>query len=789
MAKGIIIELQGNSGKIKGADGRVYKFNRRALVEGDISHAKKGQQVTFEPESDRADSVRLLNEFVELKKPVPPPVQPSAPPATAAAPPAPAAHEPQIKPQAGQTAPQQTGPAKYHFLNPYNFVRPIYQDRPPNHVLGQCTPPPHDRYVGLTGRLTARVKAVTPLFVSDSHAIVRIAGGKEHASYRFFEYEGQPALPASSLRGMVRSVFETVTNSCFVMLDDKKLSKHASEDATKLVPARVEEVSGKLRLRLLPGTNEVYADGLPRNTPQYAAWLHRYWPMRPSGTLRNDPINERTRLFKASRARGTEVNLSGLDHGQACYALVEQRIHAMPRIIFWDVLQVSEDQHKLKKSNPQQKIVQGWLCLNNQNIEAKHSERFFFHASEGPGKPIYAELPQKVIEDYEALIKDYQERHQRDVEKRVKAEQPLDEPQSSKDAGFSRFIYLKKARNLKDGDLVYVKLTGTNSRWRAVYIAPVSVPRVGHDDPIGQLLPHYLHRCPDYKTLCPACRTFGWTYQPAPGEKVDEDKRVAYAGRVRLSHAAPVAGTIQQFDKEISLAILGSPKPTKTQFYLLDNQGRPGAGVSYNQRQAQLRGRKFYRHHGHTPSRHAEGYEYERATDAAHPGKDDQNRTVRGVVKPGAEFEFSLDFENLAPLELGALLWSLEMEAGMQHRLGYAKPLGFGSVRVEVTGLEVINWAERLASLEPEAGWREVLNKKPELVGNFKAEMQKLYGAPFAGLVGEMKAILTEHPDKLPVHYPRPETEPDPEGKNFKWFQEHKEAVLGLADNDAGLAK
>ena len=99
---------------------------------------------------------------------------------------------------------------EYRFLNPYNFVRYMV-GHPKDHILGKCPPPPHDRYVGVTGRITCKVEAITPLFISDSHAVEENGG---HKTYRFFQYEGEPALPASSLRGMIRTVFEAVTNSC-----------------------------------------------------------------------------------------------------------------------------------------------------------------------------------------------------------------------------------------------------------------------------------------------------------------------------------------------------------------------------------------------------------------------------------------------------------------------------------------------------------------------------------------------------------------------------------------------
>lgn len=82
-------------------------------------------------------------------------------------------------------------------------MRPL-EVRNPNQapLLGRCAPPPHDRYVSVTGRIECRLTAVTPLFVSDSEGIDEERAEKSHRHYRFFrDPEGQVAIPGTSLRG------------------------------------------------------------------------------------------------------------------------------------------------------------------------------------------------------------------------------------------------------------------------------------------------------------------------------------------------------------------------------------------------------------------------------------------------------------------------------------------------------------------------------------------------------------------------------------------------------------
>jgi CRISPR-associated protein (TIGR03986 family) len=180
-------------------------------------------------------------------------------------------------------------------------------------------------------------------------------------------------------------------------------------------------------------------------------------------------------------------------------------------------------------------------------------------------------------------------------------------------------------------------------------------------------------------------------------------------------------------------------------------------------------------------------YEYERVEGV----QDDQNRSVRGVLKKGAVFEFGLEFENLHPLELGALLWALELEPGMHHRLGYGRPLGFGSVTLKVDRLEVLDPVERYSDLSSD-GWQNRLADKEYWIADFTKGMQDWYGQEAHNAVlAELRALLSVPPSSLPVHYPRESPIPTKEGENFRWFVKNKRRTdphaLDLAIEDSGL--
>ncbi|MFQ3684443.1 TIGR03986 family CRISPR-associated RAMP protein, partial [Roseiflexus sp.] len=637
---------------------------------------------------------------------------------------------PKRKPNVQKVPGNTTIPRGYRFLNPYNFVRTLETrnvHRAP--LLGRCSPPPHDRMIGLSGRIRCRLTATTPIFVSDSEGVIEEnVNGKIHRHYRFFrDPEGKIAIPATSLRGAVRSIFEAATNSCFAHIaGDKRLSYHLLPDlALQLVPARVQRSNGCWELVLLPGTTTITPGWRPSG-PQYAAWVHVYNPLRKSGTVSSTtPYAGRKKL-----------SLVGYRHGDEVYALIELVNHPHRGFQFWNVVHLARSKQELPKPTGMQRIVSGYLCLNNQNIENKHDERLFFTTQQLP--PVI--LPDDVRQRYEELIADYQERHKDEVRKRREPQRPY----GGKPA-FSRFILERTGRSeakLQDGDLVYAMLAGNPGAYSIEFIVPVSVPRVGFDRTIGELLsPADLKKCADYHHLCPACRTFGWVWgDESVPEAPDLSTPTAYVGRVRFSHATLThdAGTF-----DATLAILSTPKPTTYRFYLRPRNGQPRNGLSdqdvdYNNPEQILRGRKFYRHHG----AQLNWQEY-CSVDGA---KSDQNRTVLGVQQTGSEFIFTVEFTNLAPVELGALLWSLRLE-GWHHRIGYAKPLGFGSAQIDIQEMEILDPEARYASLSAGSGWIKADDQQINLwINLFKKEMGSRYGAAFDQLanIRDLKALLGE---------------------------------------------
>lgn len=135
------------------------------------------------------------------------------------------------------------GPA-IDFINPYNFIA-LPKD---GTVRGE------KRQGGLlTGYIDYTIETKTPLFIpntTNNNAFPGKAKGvADHQSYDFFSYEilpggtdrskafSAPVIPGSELRGLVRSLYETVTNSCLrvVTTENQPVRRSSSPDKPGLI--------------------------------------------------------------------------------------------------------------------------------------------------------------------------------------------------------------------------------------------------------------------------------------------------------------------------------------------------------------------------------------------------------------------------------------------------------------------------------------------------------------------------------------------------------------------------
>ncbi|MCA0350442.1 MAG: TIGR03986 family CRISPR-associated RAMP protein [Chloroflexi bacterium] len=191
------------------------------------------------------------------------------------------------------------------------------------------------------------------------------------------------------------------------------------------------------------------------------------------------------------------------------------------------------------------------------------------------------------------------------------------------------------------------------------------------------LIPPHLRVGSDDAPIDLAEAMFGFVHQEV---NVEPNQITSYASRLRFSDAKLVNQQLpdaELWDTEITPPILASPKPTTFQHYLTqdatDRQSLRHYGDDRND--TTIRGYKQYWHHGRFA-----------AQDRHKPDANaDSTQTTRmRPVKSGVEFQFQIGFENLSDVELGALIYVLELAASPNHRLklGMGKPFGFGSIAI-----------------------------------------------------------------------------------------------------------
>lgn len=439
--------------------------------------------------------------------------------------------------------------------------------------------------------------------------------------------------------------------------------------------------------------------------------------------------------------------------------------------------------------NDQTATATGWVYWTNDNITGKHDERVFF----GPASPptATARPDTKIASRYRLLVENFRAAHQgEDL-----TEKTARDDQSGRE--WSRHLLADTRAELAPQDLCYVTVAPQQEGWQVTGAYPVMIGRDLYEATPAELLDDTLAPPRRIEHLSPADRVFGWVHPQGQG---------SYKGHVRIDPAASTSGdAIARFDPPMALSILGQPKPQQARFYAAkDDVGSPlddgtAKGEQGYRRGEGLRGRKVYPHHAglphgywDEPSSHARvdgrPREYRRTDDERQ--RDTQNRSVTGWVKPGVTFETVLRVTNLSSVELGALLWLLELPEGHYHRLGGAKPLGLGSVAIHVdwdqtrlaTGDSIRDSYQAFSGIDAAR-----TDDAHACIAEFRTAVADAYGTCNAGDGDDterrtpfLAAWLTASAGfDTPVHYPRAgATDHDgripPDLESYTWFVENE---------------
>lgn len=211
----------------------------------------------------------------------------------------------------------------------------------------------------------------------------------------------------------------------------------------------------------------------------------------------------------------------------------------------------------------------------------------------------------------------------------------------------------------------------------------------------------------------------GYTGDNEGSAGIGDNDHAQLMGRVFVNAGLEVVGENdsdeQRFLGPTFLKELGMPRPSAVEHYLKQPhhpRSRPsdnatlvtyGDAAGYDA-PGELAGRKFYLDR---PNAVAE--------DASDTNKkNDRSALALEASKPGRKFRFTVRFRDLDAAELAAILVALSPDQfktalGGMHtddycsKLGYARPLGWGSVRIEAKQILLLAEAGEAPTLKPEA--------------------------------------------------------------------------------------
>lgn len=621
------------------------------------------------------------------------------------------------------------------FFNPYNFVATPPRDV--DHVdLGDHEPAGHSRvHEGrYSGSLEVGMKAVTPLLIPSSDVSVHESvSGHRIKNTRRTNRNGrvEAAIPPSSVKGMVRSAFEMITNSRYAVFASHSQRLGMRQLATEgllALPAIVVEVDGEHYLRVLLG-NCTYSQ---------LSVVNGY---RSSTGLQLTAKVEMNAVKGDRFARGADRRVR-FTYDQATMK----------------VGKIYSAADSVPAGTP---TIEGYLHRTGPGVR-KENEHVFFAKSEANTKDF--KLTKAIADYWREVISDSEITHEGETDK-------------------NRPLYLHQRevdgwRELKPADTCFVRIRRvTDGEDEVELVQPVQIGRQLHPKSPLELLDPSLRPASQFSEFSPADRVFGWVAESA---HEDNKNRSAYAGHVRFGRVRCLkADSIEKIEPRAVLAVLNAPKPTMARFYLgrRNDKGRVSpyedgedkSAIRYDDKSG-LRGRKVYPHHG--------GFDRNsgrwRSTTTRNGSTEEKfNYSITDWVKEGTPFSFTVHFRNLTAFELGALLLSLETGEGQCHRLGGGRPLGFGSVH-----LSVLVSRSRVASFGDIASAWETLGGAEESDGEWyeKARSAALdvvaKTKPYRDYQAYLRGYVNDN--GIPVSYPRVTLDrTDPESV-LKWFTENE---------------
>jgi CRISPR-associated protein (TIGR03986 family) len=620
-----------------------------------------------------------------------------------------------------------------------------------------------------------------------------------HPTYRFFRLGNNVAIPGSEIRGMISSVYEAVTNSCFRIFDEKRYISwrmepeefvgNSDKGITGYKPGIVKEINGKLKVFKVMAYRLPLYDYLNITEKikfeDYKSQFNyiRYGKRRLCNALKvNNKIAEAAKknlkylkdlmdkdknsliellcgrkeiIFKeecvnyvkdqcidwiAILGEGEKkgfIKFTGLNNANI-EKINKDDLGFNRDWNIWDlnIFLISEPAKCRPSQN--QKYPRPHLTFIKNKVEysiSKRCERIF---EEPAATQSGYKIKPNVFQQYRAILNDYNE-FSKKIEEDVR----------------KNFCTIVIDKEINDGDLVYFHLDDSGE---VDAIIPVCTSRIADTKYLAERLPY------DYEVLRPCvrdclyegrqCKTCSLVGFPEKmWFRVHEEGLCPacslfgtqiYKGRGRFGFAW--ADHCKYIEAPITLDRLESPRPT----WVI-----PGKNDLFK-----LPGRKFYLHHAGWKRECSENRQKELEN------KRNKNNATFQVLKEGT-FHFKVFFENLDRWELGLLIFCLELgDNAFAHKMGHGKALGFGSIKIEVEGIKTRKGSGQFEEKD--------FDFKKETVKQGFAKFREWFPDTWKRHLNNFFQILYCPADKSPIiRYPALREKDDPQG--FPGYEELKE--------------
>lgn len=552
----------------------------------------------------------------------------------------------------------------YSFINPYNFI-------PLGNGSKQAKKTKNNS--NLSGVISYSLLTKTPLFIpntSNDDAFDMEKKVKDHKSYDFFSYKDLssmkgkgsvknelplPVIPGSEMRGMLRSNYEVLTDSCMSAVDDEKILSKRTQEKFQAGLLKRNEVNGRVTYELYEA-DDCLARTKGANTLEDETDA-KVWADQ-KGSIKFKEIWGRPCYRQKQLPEGSKVEFHYTRRGKGKPLAENIKIATKTSVKFPNKIG-----YIIKgEAGPEMKAKNG-TGYSKQNKHCLHVFCLSYNQANEPIQ-VFRKFNEKFLTSrLDAVLSIYKQNGQSEYKEYKK------EYEKFKAGGGEQYF-----------PVYYSKIQYKEEKDDELMLAPACITREVYTRKISDVAQGY-KSCDKTGELCPACALFG---------TLGKENQRGVTSRIRVTDLECVEKNPKNcFDKEpITLQPLSTPKfnpefyikkpDEKAVFWTYEYYVEQDGNIYKNM--MKINGRKFYWHHPEFSLENCRGE------------ASNLNKTIR-PVKSGIIFEGKIYFHNISEEELNTLCYlinagedsSISLKKKKHgYKLGAAKPLGLGSVAMHV---------------------------------------------------------------------------------------------------------